>query len=148
MKYSKISITFAILICSTFMQLVYGQCKTTWNRILASNGTCICEDGYYDTGANPCSACSNNCLTCVTAAANCLSCDSSKHLTLSSSTCVCMDGYVRVLGVCQSCHYTCLTCSNTTSNGCLTCDSSIRTMIGTKCICLNGTYDNSTAQLC
>lgn len=148
MKHNGRLMLSAILLLCNVAQLARGQCKINWNRIMALNGTCICMDGFYDIGANPCSVCNTNCLTCVTAASNCLSCDSTLHLSLSGSVCVCAVGYVDVAGVCQPCHYTCATCSSTSSTGCLTCNPSVRLLTGSQCICLNGTFDNTTSQLC
>lgn len=107
-------------------------------------------NGFYDIGSPSCSACSSPCLTCVTTATTCTSCDSTLHLTISGTTCVCIDGWVSVAGICQPCHYSCLTCNGVLSTNCVTCNTAVRLYISATftCPCLNTTYDNSTTQSC
>jgi hypothetical protein len=56
------------------------------------NGTCVCSPGYYVVGLS-CSPCSASCLTCSTTSTTCTSCDTSHGSYLSSSSCICMDGF-------------------------------------------------------
>lgn len=126
-----------------------AQCNAAHNRI-AAGGVCVCMPGYYDSGTPNCQLCSTPCLTCTSTATTCTSCNSALFLTLLGTTCVCMDGYVMILGVCQPCHYSCKTCSGLLSTDCITCDTSVRLFVpaSNTCICLNTTYDDSTLQSC
>jgi proprotein convertase subtilisin/kexin type 5 len=72
-------------------------CSSVYFRTLNPSpmGTCICQGGYYDVGILLCANCDPKCLTCVTAATTCTSCDlTTNHRVITSNfTCDCTIGY-------------------------------------------------------
>lgn len=97
-------------------------------------------NGYFDSLVHVCQKCDYSCLTCVTAATNCLTCNGSQFRQQTGSSCPCLAGYIDVLltGMCSKCHYSCLTCSGTTSTQCITCDTLYRSYSGGSCLCPTG----------
>lgn len=69
-----------------------SSCSATDHRSL-TNTSCICNDGYYESGSSVCSACTYRCLTCSSATI-CLTCNASLSRAISnSSECLCITGY-------------------------------------------------------
>ena len=102
---------------------------------------CDCVAQYYDVGVNICQKCTYSCLTC-NAATTCLTCPSTRSLTMSQ--CPCQPQYYDDLVSldCIACDYTCQSCRNGTA--CFSCDASImRTFNSTtlRCSCMLGYYD-------
>jgi proprotein convertase subtilisin/kexin type 5 len=57
------------------------------------NGSCLCDDGYFDNGTVLCVICHSTCLTCSDGTATgCLSCNATQNLTLVGSSCVLNSG--------------------------------------------------------
>lgn len=102
-----------------------NACSATDFRTI-SVSSCPCNPNYYDAGTSICVACDPTCLTCSgSLASNCLSCNSTKLLTQSGSSCICSSIQTFYLGTCTPCSSLqagCLYCTGTT---CTTCDSSL-----------------------
>lgn len=97
-----------------------------------------CPSNYYiipeSSLGNPfyrCGACSNDCLTCTGASANCTACATDFRLSAMDTvtlmkTCLCPQGQYGLISNCLNCNATipyCIDC--TTSSTCLSCDESL-----------------------
>ncbi|CAD8214362.1 unnamed protein product [Paramecium pentaurelia] len=104
--------------CSTCIGMDEANCVScidTENRFQVGN-TCVCKEGYFDTGLPTCAKCSYKCKGCQKYFDRCISCqDNSLRLLVSGfNKCQCIQGYY-VNGqnnVCQKCHFSCLKCND------------------------------------
>jgi hypothetical protein len=67
-----------------------SSCVSSDHRLL-SNGSCLCEDNFYDNATKLCEPCDQECLTCIDHSnSSCLSCNSSLFRVISgNNTCNC-----------------------------------------------------------
>ncbi|KAL4488465.1 hypothetical protein ABPG72_013033 [Tetrahymena utriculariae] len=90
-----------------------------------SKSQCIlCSPGYF-INIGICSACDSTCKTCLNQPKTCTSCDQTKNLVLSNTSCVSKCGssqYVDpILNKCLQCFYSCSSCFGPNSNQCFSC---------------------------
>lgn len=123
-------------------------CTTCAGTTRSAAPSCACIDGYYDDGSSAdCIQCQYSCLTCNDGT-SCLTCDSSKYRSFSSTTnlCKCMNRYYddgTSTTLCSACDPTCLTCLGPLNTDCLGCNAgSYRIYDSTThgCICDTGYY--------
>ena len=130
-------------------------CNTaTHNRIInLTSNTCPCIDGYYETSLYTpliCLACNPTCITCLTSASICTSCDlitQMRILDSTSQTCICTNGFYETSPgaptICLPCDPICLTCQSSPGY-CTSCNATNnRILSNNSCICSNGFYENS-----
>jgi len=143
------------------------QCNCPTNSAL-TNGSCVCNNGFYYSAATTCSACNAQCATCSTSAAACSTCIDTTHMTaapacscpasstLTNGNCVCNPGYYYSSNtMCSACSTQCSTCT-TSSTNCLTCVDtthmsaapsctcpSFSTLTNNACVCNSGYYYSS-----
>ncbi|CAD8167073.1 unnamed protein product [Paramecium pentaurelia] len=91
------------------------SCMDTDNRFQVGN-TCVCKEGYFDTGLPTCEKCSYKCKECEKYSDRCISCqDNSLRLLVSGfNRCQCIQGFYDdgQNDVCQKCHFSCLKCND------------------------------------
>ncbi|CAG9335957.1 unnamed protein product [Blepharisma stoltei] len=92
------------------------QTQCTWGCVRHDKNCNLCQDVI--------------CLVCDDYASTCITCR--EHAYLSSSACVCYDGYYWNLAdeKCDSCDYTCKTCTSSTSGDCIVCASGFYMYLG------------------
>lgn len=161
--------------CQTCTDLVHASAPpgcTCPNYSTFANSVCSCNTGYFYSADTVCSACQNNCGTCVTTLNNCVTCADSVHMSNPptctcpgnsvqiSTNCVCNAGYYYSTStVCSACNNNCATCTATAGN-CLTCQDTVHSsgipncacpsnsmLTGSSCVC-NGGYYYSSITVC
>jgi hypothetical protein len=135
--------------CSSATTCTACETSTTFRKTLAAS-KCLCQDGYYDDGANmDCLPCSLECETCEVNATQCLTCLAGSNRFFSKGTCICKDGWYDDTG-CQPCLNTCMTCTFKAQN-CLTCDPLTHRShdaVAKNCYCGNGYFDDGVNKEC
>jgi len=90
------------------------------------NHTCVCDIGFYDDGTSEnCQPCHKSCESCAgPLKSDCTSCKTSNQRYLSTTECICNDGFFENnQATCGDCHYSCKTCNGANSNNCLSCEN-------------------------
>jgi cysteine-rich repeat protein len=135
--------------CSNITTIICLSCNSTVDHRVISGTNCLCDLGYYDTGATVCASCNYSCATCTVGTA-CTSCTTTR--TLASGQCQCNDGYaVTGASICVSCSILILGCLNCTSpTACMACDVVHNFVLSSygNCECSYGNYLNSSASEC
>ncbi|CAD8166957.1 unnamed protein product [Paramecium pentaurelia] len=136
--------------CGTCMGMDEGNCIScmdTDNRFQVGN-TCVCKEGYFDTGLPTCEKCSYKCKGCQKYSDRCISCqDNSLRLLVSGfNRCQCIQGYYDdgQNDACQKCHFSCLKC-NDIETKCEICSNESNRIYNNllfSCDCNIGYYDN------
>ena len=125
----------------------------TRRNATAVQGTCPCQEGFFDTGVAVCSPCNPACRTCVGTSGACTSCKPNSNTVLSGSACVCASGFTQTTpfdGTCYKCDITCLTCQGPSQSDCLTCPTT-RDLFSTSsgpgvCYCIVGFTEQNPRQ--
>jgi hypothetical protein len=138
--------------CETCVGTAIDQCKSCFDNAHIdgeSPARCLCNDGYYLSGAT-CVPCYKTCMTCENGTINgCNSCFANASLKgLAPSACNCDSGFTANpdesnCEVLPKCHVTCKTCTGSGINDCVTCKDHALIDGGVapnRCICFGGYY--------
>eukprot|EP00828_Plagiopyla_frontata_P015223 TRINITY_DN1978_c0_g1_i1.p2 TRINITY_DN1978_c0_g1~~TRINITY_DN1978_c0_g1_i1.p2 ORF type:complete len:270 (+),score=50.96 TRINITY_DN1978_c0_g1_i1:852-1661(+) len=124
-----------------------SEADTTYTSLCKNAGT-----SNFGGSADPTCHYSCGTGTCTGSAANqCSACNSTQHRDLSTTSCVCVEGYYDdgSSEECKACHYSCKTCTGALSSQCSTCKTDVhRTLDTTTCKCDATYYDDGSNGLC